>query len=148
MEVNSNTPPLPLSRVISLIVVDAHESDPVPRLNRGVSEVVDGPDTPLIIIDVSVSVTADCISRRYPPGVIVSTTDIVKVVSVASAVTGKMVDDASEDCRLNVTSSEEAPDFDGVMRRPALLSEMGATAAVYSPSAICTVDAVWPFSSA
>ena len=62
---NSNTAPLPSSRVMSLTVVDAHESDPLPRLNRGVSEVVDVPDEPLIIIDVSVSVTSEWISNRY-----------------------------------------------------------------------------------
>ena len=144
-EVNSNTPPLPLSRVMSLIVVDVQESNPLPRLNRGVSEVVDVPDTPLIIIDVSVSVTADWISNRYPPLVMVSVTNIVKVVKVAAAETGKRVEDASEDFTLSVTSAVDALDFVGCMIRSDLLSEMGAVSALYSPSYIFTVDALSPF---
>ena len=147
-EMNSNTPPLPSSRVISLIVVDVQESIPLPRLNRGVSEVVDVPDTPLIIIDVSVSVTSDWISNKYIPLSIVDVMEMVKVVRVHDAVTGKILEEEEEEETFRVTSILIAPDFPGMIIRSVLLREMGALFELYSPSFIFTVDALTPLTRA
>ena len=138
-DVNSNTPPLPLPRVMSLTVVDVHMSDPLCRLNRGVLVVVDIPDTPLIIMDVSVSVAADWISNRCPPLNSVFVTESVNVFSVADAVTGNTVDEVLEEVTLSVISVYEASELFGVMTRSDRSSVMGAVSAVYSPFTILTV---------
>ena len=148
MEVNSNTAPLPLSRLMSLIVVDAHDRDPLPRLNRGVSEVVDVPDTPLIIIDVSRSIaSSDWMSNKYFRVCIVSVIEMVKVFNDAVAVTGNMLEEEVE-ATLSVTAVLTAPDFAGMIMRSVLLSEIGAVSPLYTPSFIFTLDALSSFARA
>ena len=93
---------------------------------------VDVPDTPLIIIDVSVSVTSDRISNTYIPVCIVSVIEMVNVVRVADVVTGNTLE-VEVDATLSVTAVLIAPDCVGIMIRSDLLSEIGAVSELYTP---------------